>query len=216
MKYKNRRIITIEAVLVLLMSLAASYSLPDIGNWVFLVFAGLIATGTTMIFFPKIGPVPFSLLAGISSLPAIILYDTLDLGAIKYAGFQEQTYVPPEIYFPVALALGFLIISGYLVLSYLNSLQKDYQTMIRGEAEVNELEDVTNRNLSIVWITLAISIAVAVIIAILLKTVQPVVSEYLEGYPWSIMVLGLAAILFLAGFLYWMGSLRKRDRGNNI
>jgi type III secretory pathway component EscS len=206
MKYKNRRIMTIQAALVLVISLAASYSLPDIGIWVFLVFAGLVAVGTAMIFFPKIGPVPFSLLAGVASLPAILLYNTLDLGTIKYAGFQGQTYVPPQVYFPIALALGLLIISGYLVLSYLNSLQKDYQTMIRREAEVNEVEDVTNRNLSIIWIILAISIAVAVIIAILLKVVQPVVSEYLEDYPWSIMVLGLAAILFLAGFLYWMGS----------
>lgn len=214
MKNRNGRIIVIQVVLVILMSAAASYCLlglvPNIGVRVFLIFLGLTVFGGITIFFTKISPLLFSIPTLVMSLGMILKYNMLDLGTIRYQGFQARgdiyTDLIPELNFPAALGLGLFLILGYLALSHLHSIQKDYQAMASGEAEINEVEEVTHRNITIVWIILATSVVVAVVVAFLLRAVQPAITEYLRDYPWSVMVLGLAAVLLIAGFLYWLGT----------
>jgi len=216
MKQRKGRIIAIQAALVLLMSAAASYCLVDIGVMALLVFAGFIVVGAAMIFFPRVGTLPFSLLVFIASLPAILSHNILDLGTFMYTGpgyfAPRLTYadLSPEISFTIALGIGSFIITGYLTLSYLHSLQKDYRAMTSGNAEINEVQEVMNRNLSIIAVVLAISVVVSAIVVVLLRIVQPPVANYLKDYPWSIIVFGLAAVLLLAGFLYWMGASRQK------
>lgn len=104
-------------------------------------------------------------------------------------------------------------LSHILALSYFQSLQKDYHTLVTGQAETTEVDEVINKNLTIIALALMASVVVAAAAAILLRAVQPAVTEYVKGYPWSIMVLGLAAVLILAGLLYWIGTSRQKSPG---
>ena len=215
MRRRSRRIIAIQIALILITSAAASYSLPVKGVWAGLAFAGLLAVGAVMIVFPRLGPELFSLLAAITSLPAILGYNILDLGGTTYEGFQGGAVpvyanLAPELSFPVVLVLGLLLITGYLALSYLHSLQKDYRALTTGQAETAEVNDVTNRNLILIAIALIASIALAVPVILLLMTVQSTVTDYLTEMPWNILIAGLAAVFVLAGYIYWLGIRGKK------
>jgi len=174
-----------------------------------------------MIFYPRLGPELFSVLATLISLPAILQHSTVDWWVFKSApslyevmggGLLQTrlyTFITPEFTFPFALGLGLLLVTGYLALSYLHSLQKDYRTLAAGQAEIAEVNEVTNRSFIPVVRALIASTALAVVVAILLWLAQTVVTNYLTEISWNIIFIGLAAILVLAGYIYWLGVRRR-------
>ncbi|MBN2074279.1 MAG: hypothetical protein JW762_01885 [Dehalococcoidales bacterium] len=217
MKPTNGRIVIIHVSLVLLMSAVAAYCLYQlIGLWTILLFVGLLLTGVSMILFPRIGALPFSLLTFIASLPAVLTHNILDIG--KYTNqnpfsfgsqalTRETTF---EISFWVALGTGLFLISGYLVLSYLNSLQKEYQADVSGDMDIIETKKVIGRNIIVVIFPVLAGILAALLI-IPLKAIQPAITEYMQNFPWSIIVFGLISVLLVGGLLYWIGTSKHKS-----
>ncbi len=217
MKPKNGRIVIIQASLVLLMSAAAACSiLQIIGTWTSLLIGVLLLTGALMIVFPRIGALPFSLLTFISSLPAILSHNILDIGKFTYQGFSFLGSQPItrdtalEIPFWTILSIGLFLISGYLVLSYLNSLQKDYQTSLLSDMNIIETKNITGRNTIVVMFPLLAGLLAALLI-IPLNVVQPAVTEYMQNFPWSIIIFGLISVLLVSGLIYWIGIFKHKN-----
>jgi ABC-type polysaccharide/polyol phosphate export permease len=110
-----------------------------------------------------------------------------------------------------ALNIWLLLISGYLVLSYLNSLQKEYQTAISGDADVNETKKVTGRNIIMVVMLPVLAGFLAALLIIPLRAAQPAITEYMQSYSWSTIIFGLISVLLLSGFIYWVGIIKHDD-----
>ena len=102
------------------------------------------------------------------------------------------------------------LINGYLVLSYLNSLQKEYQTVISGDMDVIETKKVINRNIIVVLSPILAGILAALFI-IPLNALQPAITEYMQDFSWSILVFGLISVLLISGLIYWVGIFRHKD-----
>jgi len=226
MRKKNWKLAIIQAILIVIISVASSFSLPITGVWAILVSAGLAAVGIVTIFYPRLGPELFSVLATVISLPAILMHSTVDWWSFKLAPslyeviggglLRTRLYVAiaPEFTFALALGLGLLLVAGYLALSYLHSLQKNYRTLTAGQAEIAEVNEVTNRSFIPVVRALIGSAALAVVVAVLLWVIKMVATNYLAEMSWNIIFIGLAAVLVLAGFLYWVGVRRRWESSN--
>jgi hypothetical protein len=215
MKPLNGRIAIIQVILVVLMSAMATYCLYQlIGLWIILLFVGLLLTGVFMILFPRIGALPFSLLTFVASLPVILTHNVLDIGKLTFtgSGFFGQTTLITTSFMPywITLGIGLFLISGYLVLSYLNSLQKEYRTSISGYADVNETQKVTGRNTTVVMFPLLAGL-VAVVLIIPLNAVQPAITEFMQDFPWSIIVFGFISVLLISGLIYWTGLFKHKS-----
>jgi hypothetical protein len=218
MKPKNGRIAIIQVGLVLLMSAVAGYCLfPIIGLWTILLFIGLLLTGASMIIFPRIGVLPFSLLTFIASLPAILTHNVIDIGTFTsqappfYGSWSAPREMTFEIPYWAALGIGLFLICGCLILSYLNSMQKEYQAAISGEMDLIETKKVTGRNIIIATIYPVMAGLLAALLIIPLKAVQPAITEYMQNFPWSIIVFGLISVLLISGLVYWTGIFKHRS-----
>ena len=219
MKPKNGRIVLIQVSFVLLMSAVASYCLYQlIGLWTILLFFGLLLTGFIMILFPRIGALPFSLFTFITSLPAILTHNILDIGKYTnqnpfYFGAQVSTReITFEISFWVALGIGLFLISGYLVLSYLNTLQKEYQVAVSADMNIIETKKVTGRNVLVIMFPFLAGLLAALLI-IPLNAVQSAIAEYMQNFSWSIIIFGLISVLLVSGLVYWIGTFKHRSTG---
>jgi hypothetical protein len=216
MKPMNGRIVIVQMGLVLPMSAAAAYCIFQIiGLWTILLFVGLILIGATMILFPRIGALPFSLLTLIASLPAILSHNSLDIGKLTYkgSGFFGQTTLNTASLMPywIILSLGLFLISGYLVLSYLNLLQREYQAAVSGDTDIPEAKKVISRNIIIAIIYPVFAGLLAALLIIPLNTLQPAMTEYMQDFPWSILVFGLVSVLLLSGLIYWIGTFKHKN-----
>jgi hypothetical protein len=215
MKPKNGRIVIIQVSLVLLMSAAAAYCIVQIiGSWTLLLIGVLLLTGGLMIVFPRIGVLPFSLLTLISTLPAILGHNIIDIGKLTYkgSGFFGQTTLSTTTLIPywAALGIGLFLISGYLVLSYLNSLQKEYQAAVSADMNIIETKNVTGRNILTIMFPFLAGLLAALLI-IPLNVVQPAIAEYMQNFSWSIIVFGFISVLLVSGMVYWIGIFKHRS-----
>ena len=217
MRKRSWELAIIQAVLIVIISVAASFSLPITSDWAIIVSAGMVAVGSVMIFYPRFGPELFSILATLISLPAILLHSTVDWWALKsvysvregYRLMIGHTAITPESTFFLALGLGLLLVTGYLALSYLHSLQKGYRTLAAGQAEIDEVNEVTNRSFIPVVRALIASAALAAVVGFLLWVAWMAATDYLADISLNIIFIGLAAVLVLAGYIYWLGVRRK-------
>jgi hypothetical protein len=218
MKNRNRTIILIQAVLIFLMSGAASFSLsPYTGLWTAAVFIGLAGVGALSIVFPKMGALPFLLLTIFAALTGILSHSIIDIGVRSFSGGTNNPVKvwgdsEPLLAFTVITVVGLVLISGYIALSLLNNLFRDYSAMSEGEIDANEAEFVTERNIRTGGALLGTGVAISVIFTVILKLVQPPLADVLKMYPWSILVFGLSAILLLGGFIYWLVMGRQATR----
>ena len=216
MRKRSWELAIIQAVLIVIISVAASFSLPITSDWAIIVSAGMVAVGSVMIFYPRLGPELFSVLATVISLPAILQHSTVDWFTLKLVwstiGYRMtigHAAITPESTFFLALGLGLLIVTGYLALSYLHSLQRGCRTLAAGQAEIVEVNEVTNRSFVPVVGALIASAALAIVVAVLLWVVRMVATDYLTDISLNIIFIGLAAVLVLAGYIYWLGVRRK-------
>ncbi len=117
-----------------------------------------------------------------------------------------------EISYWTALSIGLFLISGYLVLSYLNLLQKEYQAAVSGDADIPEAKKVISRNIIIAIIYPVFARLLAALLIIPLNKHQPAMTKYMQDFPWSILVFGLVSVLLVSGLIYWLGIFKDESK----
>ena len=205
MKKLNRIIVVIEVLLIVLMSLIAAYSLfgGDIRS-LMLAFV-LILAGVLTIVWKNWHPGIFSGAALIAALPSLFRHNSTDLiGTSNNPNFHGINTTLIE-----AFGLGLVIILGYLMLKSLNAIQSEHKELIDGQAEKDEINNVTYEKLIVVSILVFFSGVISIPVILLSNWLINGVSNFLSGFTGNIIAIGLGIMLLLAASLYWLGRTLK-------
>lgn len=202
MNQNNRNILTLEAIIILLMSLAAGYALLD--ELFFIPFLGLLIIGiVTVIILKNLGFV-FSIAAGLICLPAF-----MKLNNVKWWLFSpERLHFCPDFSLPLAAAIGLLVICGGLILSYLQPLRGEVRVLQAGQTEEEQVRYyVRHQIMAAVGAVLACGVASAAIILVL-ELARRGLSGWFRNLPWGLPVIGLVSLVILSLVIFWLAGSR--------
>jgi hypothetical protein len=198
MKKSNRNILTIEAVIVVLMSLAAGYALLD--GLFFIPFIGLLIIGVVTVIILRNLSFIFSITAGLICLPAF-----MKLNNVKWWLFSpERLNFCPDLSLPLALAIGLIIICGGLMFSYLQPLRRELRILQDGLTEEKQTgQYVRNQNMAAAGAVLVCGAASAVIVFIL-ELVRNGLAGWFRNLPWVLPAVGLVSLIVLGLVIFWL------------
>lgn len=202
MKKSNRNILTIEAVIIVLMSLVSGYALLD--TLFFIPFIGLLIIGIVTVIILRNLSFIFSITAGLVILPTL-----MKLNSVKWWLFSpERLNFCPDLSLPLALAIGLIIICGGLMLSYLQPLHREVRILRAGQSEDKQVEQyVRNKNMAAAGAVLVCGAASAVIVFIL-ELVRNGLTGWFRNLPWVLPAVGLVSLIVLGLVIFWLAGSR--------
>ena len=208
MKKANRNILTIEAVIIVLMSLAAGYTLLD--SLFFIPFIGLLIIGIVTVIILRNLSFIFSITAGLVTLPAL-----MKLNNVKWWLFSpERLNFCPDLNLPLGTAIGLVIIGGGLILSYLQPLHRELRDLQAGQTEDNQAgQYARNQNLAAAGAVLACGLASAVIVFIL-ELARHGLAGWFRNLPWVLPAVGLVSLMVLGLVIFWLAG-DRHDTGKS-
>ena len=204
MKKLSKFVLACEAVLIVLMSTVASFSLLESDITTYPVILGLVLVGGLTIIWKYWQPELFSVLVFAVAFPALLKHNgvnILDTLNGKWPGADTS--------FAEALGLGMIIILGYLLLKSMNAIQIEYKELTEGQAEKNETLIVTTDKLMATTLFVFFCGIISLLIALISKAVTSKVSGALTGFTGGAIAIGLGIMLLLAAALYWLGRTLK-------
>ncbi len=207
MKNMNKPVAIIQTVLILIISAVVSYSLW--GNALaFVPFAGISGLGIWLVVFKNWGPEWFTVLTGFVAMPAILKHNTVD---ILYQIMKDWT-IGQEISSTEAVGLGLIVMVGYLALKYLNMSQKQYVAMLANKADKHEANQVLFENQSIIVLILIAGTVLTMAIILSTNVFNSPVTNLLTHFTGNALVLGLAAVVIIGVYLFWLGRIGKEEK----
>ena len=199
MKKLNKLVVIIEALLIVLISTLAAYSLLG-GNMQSLLLAiGLFLVGVLTIVWKNWGSEIFSGAVLLITLPCIFKHDNIDILNMSNSGLPGV-----KTTFMEALGLGLVMILGYLILKLLNSIQIVHKKLLDGEAEKDEVRKLTREQLEAVSIFVFFSGLISVPLILISSWLHSGILSSLSHFSGNIIVVGLGVLLLLAACFYWM------------
>ncbi len=169
----------------------------------------------------------FAWVVTLLSLPSLLSYDTINLLGIFGSEFQLSTDIivnslgillgifgsafqfSTNIGFSGMLALGVLIITGYVVLNYLHLFkQARHNLTVRGASSTDIKSVVVNSHLMLL-LSIVAALAATIFVAFLSRNLELLVLNYIRKMPWNVVCIGLFCIMLLAFYLYWLGARRR-------
>lgn len=199
----------VDLVVILLVSLAAGFTLLGTSPLFIVPFGVLTVLGIISVVVLPVGAFAFGAGAVLATLPAL-----MKLNGVKWWLFTpERLDFCPTLSAPSAFGIGLLVISGSLALGYLQALQRELRTLHRARANSEESRVYAVGQLGAVISATIISAVVSTMIVIALAVAQRMLSRSLEGLPWVLPVAGVVSLTLLALAVFWMvGS--RRDRAS--
>jgi hypothetical protein len=208
MRKHGHFLLVVELSVILLVGLAASYALFGVSIYSLITLVSLLLLGlVTIIFFP-ISSIFFGAGAILITLPAL-----MKLNGVKWWLFSpERLNFCPTLSFPAALAIGLLIISGSLLLGYIQPLQRELRTLQRNGAEAEQaLDYASNQTLAAggaILVSAVLAMAIAFVIGMALSNLTV---RFSQLPLWTLPVASLAFLAMLALAIFWLiGSRRTR------
>ncbi len=202
MKKADRNLLTLEAVIILLVSLAAGYALLD--ALFFIPFLGLLIIGIVTVIILKNLAFVFRIAAGLICLPAF-----MKLNNVKWWLFSpERLHFCPDLSLPLAAAIGLLVICGGLILSSLQPLRREVRVLQAGQTEDEQVRHYVRRqNMAAGGAVLACGVASAAIILVL-ELARRGLSGWFRNLPWGLPVIGLVSLIILSLVIFWLAGSR--------
>ena len=95
------------------------------------------------------------------------------------------------------------------MLKSLNTIQSEHKELIDGQAEKDEINNVTYEKLIVVSILVFFSGVISIPVILLSNWLINGVSNFLSSFTGNIIAIGLGIMLLLAASLYWLGRTLK-------
>jgi len=204
MKKLNKPVVIIEALLIVLMSTLAAYSLFGGNIRSLLLTIGLVLVGVLTIVWKNWYPEIFSGVVLLTTLPCLFKHDSIDIFNMSNSGLPGVSTTPVE-----ALGLGLVIVLGYLILKLLNTTQAGHKSLITGRAEKDEVRKITREQLVAVSIFVFFSGLISIPVILISNWLTTGISSLMSGFTGYVMAIGLGIMLLLAACLYWLNRTMK-------
>lgn len=202
-------LLTGEMMIVIVMSLAASYSLLGSSPFFFVPFIALLSLGTlTVVAFP-LGSFAFNGGCLLAILPLLMKLNTVKWWFLS----PDRLAFCPTLGVPAALAVGLLVVSGGLLLGYLQPLRRELRTLLRDDVRHARRSYASAQALNAVAGTL-LSAAVAGGVTVVVTVVQGRIAGWVGGMAWSIPLGAAVLFIILALTLFWIGGVSARRNSN--
>jgi|WetSurMetagenome_2_1015567.scaffolds.fasta_scaffold255414_2 hypothetical protein len=192
-----------ELTIIVIMSLISGYAL--LGSLFFIPFGILLILGIIMVFLlPNLSFI-FSFAAGLVTLPAL-----MKLNSVKWWLFSpDRLKFCPTLNLPLALTIGLLVVSGGILLSYLQPLYRELRIIQKEkERNIHSREYARKQNITATGIILVSGFAAAIVV-IILDVVRGNLTDWLKTVTWALPVIGITSIVVLALVVFWLAGLRK-------
>ncbi len=151
----------------------------------------------------------FTWLAAIFCLPSLLAHNTVDWPGV----FGWDLKLTTSLGFNSMLALGVLLITGYVILNYLRFFKESERSMMARQATPGDIENVNGfSNLSL-FMAVCGALAAAALIALLARGLEAMVIGVVRQMPWNTVFIGLFCLLLLAFYLYWLSARRRENKG---
>ena len=204
MKILNKPVVIIEGLLIALMSTLAAYSLFGSNIHSLLLAVGLVLVGILTIVWKNWYPEIFSGVVLLTTLPCLFKHDSIDIFNMNNSGLPGVSTTPFE-----ALGLGLVIVLVYLILKLLNSIQIGHQKLLDGEAEKDEVRNLTREQLVAVSIFVFFSGLISISVILISNWLTTGISSLMSDFTGYVMAIGLGIMLLLAACLYWLSRTMK-------
>jgi hypothetical protein len=199
-----------EVVAILLMSLASSYALLGFSVRTLIPFTMLVSVGVLTVVVLPTG----SLIFGVAS--ALLLLPTLmKLNGVKWWVFSaERLAFCPDLNFASGLAIGLLIVSGGLLLGYVQPLRLEIRALQRGRIEEEQCRHYAVNQCAAVGSAILVSAVAGGVIVLAIGAVRRGLANWLKEWSWTLPAGGMASLVVLALVLVWLtnrGRIRTRN-----
>lgn len=150
----------------------------------------------------------FIWLVVIFSLPSLLAHNTVEWQ--KIFGFNLK--LTTSLSFNSMLALGVLIIAGYIILDYLRVFRQAGQKMTERQVTPADIENVNNFSSLSLFLAVLSAIAATALVTFLSYSLENLALGFMQRLPWNTVLIGMFCLLLIAFYLYWLFA-RRRNNG---
>ena len=180
-------------------------------NFAFMLYLPLIIWGLLSVFgmlniiLRNRGSGSFIRLVVIFAAPSLLGHNTVNWPGIFGWNFQLTT----SLGFSGMLALGVLIITGYVVLDYLRVFKQSQRNLVARQATPADIESVAGFSYLSLLMAVLSALAATALVAFFSRNLELLVLDYIRKMPWNVVFIGLFCFMLLAFYLYWLGARRR-------
>jgi hypothetical protein len=206
---------TIEIALIGIMSLCGTiafdsshlFSTPS--YFALIIWGVLFVIGVLMVALAgkKLGI--FTWLVILFSSPATLSFNSLDLPRLIKLGVINQVF-KSDLSFSQILILGIIIITCYLLLYFILTINKTRVSLKKRGANSNETDKVFEKSYLVLLFFAGIAIFIAMLILAFTKGIELISTPMIKSISPSILLVGMICTILIALYLYWLVSSRKR------
>jgi hypothetical protein len=197
----------IELLIILVVSLVASYALLGTSVRFLIPFSALALLGVLTVIVLPMGTIFFGAGAVIMTLPALMKVNGTEWGVFSL----DRLDFCPTLGLPATTAIGLLIVTGTLFLGYLQPMQRELRTFEKRQADLEETRSYTRNQLRAMGAAILASAAIAILLTLIIAVVRGTLAGWLSKWLWAVPAGGFALLILLASGLFWLVSLRKKN-----
>jgi hypothetical protein len=205
------RLEVVELVIILAMSLAASYAMLGTSAAFLVPFVALFILGVlTVIWIPQVAFV-FQATTVLMNLPAL-----MKLNGVKWWVFSpERLDFSPTLSLPMALVIGLLVVSGGLLLNYLRPLRRELRELDRSQADPKQTRQYAANQSLAAGATVSASAVLGAVIVLVVGVVRDNLATSVRDLSWAMPVVGIVSIVALALTIFWLAGTSKKAQDHS-
>jgi len=176
---------------------------PDIGHyliaiiWVFLALVGIFSVS-----FQRKGGGFLTWLAFILTAPSILAFNKLNIPGILGSQYKFTT----DLAFWQALVLAAVILTAYLLLNFMRESKLFRLGLVKKQADPADIENVSVKSHQTLILALLGALVLTAVISLIAVNLESFLLPGFSRLPWNVVLIGIACLLFLAVYVYWLGA----------
>jgi hypothetical protein len=175
-----------------------------------IIWGALFSFGVLLIVLASRGLGMFTWLVILLSLPSILSFDSLDLPKMLQLFELDQVFKTNLGFFEI-LALVIIIITGYVLLNFILTLNKSRTWLVKRGANSADADRVFSKSYLGLILLAGMAVIMSTLIVVLTKFIELYSTPVLKTDAPSILMVGIICIVLIVIYLYWLAASRKQS-----